>query len=102
MVALARNFDLAGPCVLAGWTAILLSRLHYATAWEMGTSILLGCRHGVLLKILNCVYNAARSMRLPMRGFAGGGMVSTESAVTRKDSRLSSERRQLEPYLPGR
>jgi hypothetical protein len=84
VVALARNVDLTGPCVLACLTAVLLPCLHRATAWEMGTSILLGCRHGVLQQIqlrlqtpnINAVAN---------EGLAGGRMVSTESAVAPKD-----------------
>jgi hypothetical protein len=49
MVALARNLDFAGSCALAGFTAVLLARLHLAPAWNMSAFVLLNRRHRKLL-----------------------------------------------------
>jgi hypothetical protein len=50
-----RSYASAPPSYFTGKPGIEshdLHRLHPATAWEMGTSILLGCRHGVSLRYL--------------------------------------------------
>jgi hypothetical protein len=45
MVALARNLDLIGSRFLTGLTAVLVTRLRQAPAWQMRTLVLLICRH---------------------------------------------------------
>jgi hypothetical protein len=45
MVALARNLDLLGSRFFTGWTAVFVTRLRQAPAWQMRTLVLLICRH---------------------------------------------------------
>jgi hypothetical protein len=45
MVALARNLDLIGSRFLTGLTAVFVTRLRQAPAWQMRTLVLLICRH---------------------------------------------------------
>jgi hypothetical protein len=45
MVALARNLDLIGSRFLTGLTAVFVTRLRQAPAWQMRALVLLICRH---------------------------------------------------------
>jgi len=45
MVALARNLDLIGSRFLTGLTAVFVTRLRQAPAWQVRTLVLLICRH---------------------------------------------------------
>jgi hypothetical protein len=45
MVALARNLNLIGSRFLTGLTAVFVTRLRQAPAWQMRTLVLLICRH---------------------------------------------------------
>jgi len=83
MVTLACNLDLFGSRIFASWTAVTLSRLHRAPAWQVRTLSLFNRRHLLLLLSHISVYeNWCRKPQNPYFWIIAGAPMFSNAAVS--------------------
>jgi hypothetical protein len=92
MVALARNLDFIGSRFLTGLTAVFVTRLRQAPAWQMRTLVLLICRH----------HSCCSPFPIAVFYYCCGGIIVVVAFPTAPDSRSASDGHQSQfPNLPS-